>query len=192
MIGALIGGALQIGSSIFGAVKSAKAAKKVKSNIEQQQKENKQWADKQNLDNQNWFDRRYNEDATQRADAQRMITKTTEALKQNNKAAAGSAAVMGGTDESVAAAKAESMQALADTTSQIVAQGEARKDSIENQYLSRKDAIDESYRQANDSYNAQLNEIEMGKAQNIANAASQVGSAAATIGGNLDEAFAKE
>lgn len=192
MIGAIIGGALKIGSSIYGGIKAKKAAEKVKKNIEQSKAENKEWADGQNRDNQNWFDRRYNEDATQRADAQRMITKTTEALKQNNKAAAGSAAVMGGTDESVAAAKAASMQALADTTSQIVAQGEARKDSIEGQYLSRKDAIDEKYQSRNDAFNEQLNNIETNKAKSIADAVGGVADAAGGIAGNLSGAFAPQ
>lgn len=41
--------------------------------------------------NQDWYDRRYNEDATQRADAQAMLTRTAEAIRQRNLASAGSA-----------------------------------------------------------------------------------------------------
>ena len=94
--------------------------KKAKRNVEAQRQKN-----------QDWYDRRYNEDATQRADAQRILTQTEESIKQRNKAAAGSAAVMGGTDESVAAAKEANNKALADATSQIAADAEARKDNIE-------------------------------------------------------------
>ena len=104
----LIGSAIGAAGSIFGGIKASKAMKKAKRNVEAQRQKN-----------QDWYDRRYNEDATQRADAQRILTQTEESIKQRNKQAAGSAAVMGGTDESVAAAKAANNQALADATSQI-------------------------------------------------------------------------
>lgn len=168
MIGAIIGGALKIGSSIYGGIKAKKAAEKAQQNIEQQRQEN-----------EDWYNRRYNEDATQRADAQRMITMVREDIKQRNRAAAGTAAVMGGTTESVAAAKEANNKALADTTSQIVAQGEARKDAIEEQYMSRKDA-----------FNEQLNNLEQQKAQAITDAVTGVSGAAGGIAGNLSDAFA--
>lgn len=53
MIGSLIGSAMQIGSSIFGGISTSKAMKKVKANLEDQQKQNEAW-----------YNRRYNEDAT--------------------------------------------------------------------------------------------------------------------------------
>ena len=112
----LIGSAIGAVGSIFGGIKASKAMKKAKRNVEAQRQKN-----------QDWYDRRYNEDATQRADAQRILTQTEESIKQRNKAAAGSAAVMGGTDESVAAAKEANNKALADATSQIAADAEARK-----------------------------------------------------------------
>ena len=115
IIGSAIGGALGIGGSIFGGISASKAMKKVKKNLEGQMK-----------DNQDWYDRRYNEDATQRADAQRILTITNDNIRQRNKAAAGAQAVMGGTEESVAAAKAMNNQALADATSQIAVAGECR------------------------------------------------------------------
>ena len=101
----------------------------------------------QQQDNQDWYDRRYNEDATQRADAQRLLQMTEESIKNRNRQAAGTQAVMGGTEESVAAAKAANSQALADATSQIAASADARKDAIEQQYLQRKNANDEARRQ---------------------------------------------
>ena len=105
-----------------------------------------------------------------RADAQRILTQTEESIKQRNKAAAGSAAVMGGTDESVAAAKEANNKALADATSQIAADAEARKDNIEATYMQNDNALVE-----------QLNAIEQGKAnaisgavQGVTNAVSQM------------------
>ena len=155
----LIGSAIGAAGSIFGGISASKAMKKMKRNVEAQRKKN-----------QDWYDRRYNEDATQRADAQRILTQTEESIKQRNRAAAGSAAVMGGTDESVAAAKAANNQALADATSQIAAQAEARKDNIEATYLQNDNAFAE-----------QLNAIERGKAQAIAGAVQGVANAAKSI-----------
>ena len=165
-LGSLIGGAMKIGGSIFGGIKASQAMKQVQKNLEQQQREN-----------QDWYDRRYNEDATQRADAQRMLTMTNELIKQRNKSAAGARAVMGGTEESVAATKAANAQTMADTASQIAVAGAQRKDNIENQYLDKKATI-----------NKQLNDLQQQKANNITQAVGGVSSAAADIaGGALDD-----
>jgi hypothetical protein len=131
MLGAIIGGATGALGGLFGSFGKNDAIKKQMQMIAQQQREN-----------QDWYDRRYNEDATQRADAQRLLQMTEESIKKRNKAAAGTAAVMGGTAESVAAEKEANNKALADTTSQIAAAGEARKDQIEGQYRARKDQLD--------------------------------------------------
>lgn len=155
----LIGSAIGAAGSIFGGISASKAMKKAKQNVEAQRKKN-----------QDWYDRRYNEDATQRADAQRIFTQTEESIKQRNKQAAGSAAVMGGTDESVAAAKAANNQALADATSQIAANAEARKDNIEATYMANDNAFVE-----------QLNQLEQGKAQAIGQAVQGVANAASSM-----------
>lgn len=154
-----IGSAIGAVGSIFGGISASKAMKKAKRNIEAQRQKN-----------QDWYDRRYNEDATQRADAQRILTQTEESIKQRNKAAAGSAAVMGGTDESVAAAKAANNQALADATSQIAANADARKDNIEATYMQNDNAFAEK-----------LNELETGKARAISGAVQGVTNAAASM-----------
>ena len=161
IFGSAIGGALGIGGAIFGGISASKAMKQVKKNIEGQMK-----------DNQNWYDRRYNEDATQRADAQRILTITNENIKQRNQQAAGAQAVMGGTEESVAAAKAANNQALADATSQIAVNGERRKDQIESQYM-----------QTNADLNDKLNNLEQAKAQAVSQAVQGVAQAGAGIAG---------
>ena len=165
MIGSIVGGALKIGSSIFGGISASKAAKRARERVEQQKREN-----------EDWFNRRYNEDATQRADAQRLLTRTVEAIKERNKTVAGRSAVMGGDDASVAMEKERNAQALADATSNIVAMGEARKDDIEEKYLSRKDSLDE-----------QLFNIEQQKAQAIASAVGGVANAAGDMATNMME-----
>lgn len=154
-----IGAAVGAAGSIFGGISASRAMKKMKSCVEVQRKKN-----------QDWYDRRYNEDATQRADAQRILTMTEESIKNRNRQAAGTQAVMGGTEESVAAAKAANNQALADATAQIAASADARKDAIEQQYM-----------QKDDQYVQQLNAIEQGKAQAISQAVQGVTSAASSM-----------
>lgn len=155
----LIGSAIGAAGSIFGGISASKAMKKAKKNVEAQRKKN-----------QDWYDQRYNEDATQRADAQRILTQTEESIKNRNRQAAGAAAVMGGTDESVAAAKAANNEALADATSQIAAAADARKDNIEATYLANDNA-----------FVNQINEFEIGKAKAISSAVQGVADAAASM-----------
>jgi len=160
---AWIGAAIGAAGSIFGGIANAKAAKKRKRAIERQKKEN-----------QDWYNKNYNEDATQRADAQRLLTLTEESIKNRNKAAAGAQAVIGGTDESVAAAKQANNNALADTISQINANAEQRKANIESQYLNRKDNLDD-----------QLQDLEQQRQSNISQAILGVSGAASSIAGGL-------
>ena len=155
----LIGSALGVAGSIFGGIRASKAMKRVEKNIEAQRKQN-----------QDWYDRRYNEDATQRADAQRILTQTEESIRNRNQQAAGSQAVMGGTDEGVAAAKAANNRALADATSQIAANADARKDNVE-----------QTYRTNDANYVNQLNQMEQGKANAIAGAVQGVAGAASSM-----------
>lgn len=161
LIGSIAGGALGAAGSIFGGISASKAMRRVKKNLQAQKQAN-----------QNWYDRRYNEDATQRADAQRILTQTEESIRNRNRQAAGAQAVMGGTDESTAAAKAANAQALADATSQIAVNAENRKDQIEQTYQQRDSQINEA-----------LNNLEINKAQAISQAVQGVAQAGAGIAG---------
>lgn len=161
MIGSLVGAGLSAVGSIFGGISASKAMKKVKSNLQAQKRAN-----------QDWYDRRYNEDATQRADAQRILTMTEESIRNRNRQAAGAQAVMGGTEESVAAAKAASNQALADAASQIAVNAEARKDQIEQTYQQKDAQLDSA-----------LNNLEINKAQAISSATQGLAKAGAGIAG---------
>ena len=160
LIGSIAGGALGAAGSIFGGISASKAMRRVKKNLQAQKEAN-----------QNWYDRRYNEDATQRADAQRILTQTEESIRNTNRQAAGAQAVMGGTDESTAA-KAANAQALADATSQIAVNAENRKDQIEQTYQQRDSQINEA-----------LNNLEINKAQAISQAVQGVAKAGAGIAG---------
>lgn len=121
---------------IFGGISRNRMIKKQQELVNEQKREN-----------QDWFDRRYNEDVTQRADAQAMLTRTADKIREQNRAAAGAQAVMGGTEEAAAAAKAANAKTLADATSAIAAAGADRQDKIEGTYRGRQHQLDGEMRQ---------------------------------------------
>lgn len=129
----------------------------------------------QAAENEDWYERKYNEDATQRADAQRALQITEDAVRKRNRAAAGSQAVMGGNEASVAAIREANSNATAEAASRIAAQAEARKDSVEQQYLANKR-----------NYQNQINALNANKAANISQAIQGVTSAAGNAMANLD------
>ena len=169
MIGALIGAGLGLASSIAGGIANRKARKKQEQMIAQQQREN-----------QAWYDRKYNEDPTKRADTVRLLTQMQEQIKNRNKAAKGRQAVMGGTEDSTTAVKEANNKTLADTTSQIVAANDARKDNIEQQYMNRKNQLQ----------NQQMG-MEAEKAADTANAVAGVAGTAANIAATIDSGAGK-
>ena len=164
MIGALIGAGLGLASSIAGGIANRKARKKQEQMLAQQQREN-----------QAWYDRKYNEDPTKRADTVRLLTQMQEQIKNRNRAAKGRQAVMGGTEDSTTAVKEANNKTLADTTSQIVAANEARKDAIEQQYQQNKRSIQ-----------GQQMQMEAEKSADTANVAAGVAGTAANIAATLD------
>ena len=136
MLGGIIGGTAGALGGIFGGISKNKMLKKQMAMIKEQKREN-----------QDWYDRRYNEDSTQRADAQAILTQTADMIRRRNQQSAGTQAVMGGTEESAAAAKDANSKALSDATSQIAVAGAQRKDQIEGQYRERQQQLDETLRQ---------------------------------------------
>lgn len=164
MIGALIGAGLGLASSIAGGIANRKARRKQEQMLAQQQREN-----------QAWYDRRYNEDPTKRADTVRLLTQMQEQIKNRNRAAKGRQAVMGGTEDSTTAVKEANNKTLADTTSQIVAANEARKDAIEQQYQQNKRSIQ-----------SQQMQMEADKSADTANVVAGVAGTAANIAATLD------
>ena len=164
MIGALIGAGLGLASSIAGGIANRKARKKQEQMLAQQQR-----------DNQAWYDRKYNADPTKRADTVRLLTQMHEQIKNRNRAAKGRQAVMGGTEDSTTAVKEANNKTLADTTSQIVAANEARKDAIEQQYQQNKRSIQ-----------GQQMQMEAEKSADTANVAAGVAGTAANIAATLD------
>lgn len=164
-LGKLIGSGIGVVGSIFGGISASRQARKAKKRIESARAEN-----------QAWYNRRYNEDGTQRADAQRVLTTLQDNIRRRNQAAAGRSAVMGGTEESAAATRQQNNELMADATSRVAASAEGRKDRIEQQYL------------ANDrAYNNQLAGIEQQQAAATSQAIGGVAQAGASIGSVFDD-----
>ena len=162
-LGGAIGAGLGAVGSIFGGIAASKAMKNVKNNINAQRSANR-----------DWYDRRYNEDATQRAEAMAAVNRVEQQIRERNRQAAGTQAVMGGTEESVAAVKGANSHALAETMSSIAVNGERRKDAIEAQYQAKDDALQ-----------SELNDMERQKAGNVGQAVQGVVQTGVNIAGIL-------
>lgn len=130
MIGAIIGAAGSVASSIIGGAQAKRAADNA----------NKELAD-QRKKNEDWYRRRYNEDYTQSAEAQAAMTKARELAREQMASARGVAAVMGGTEAGIAAQQQAANKMLADTMSGIAQNATARKDAVESQYLQNEAAL---------------------------------------------------
>lgn len=130
MIGAILGGVAGLAGSIWGGVQASKQAKKAKAELDRREKSN-----------EDWYQRRYNEDYSQTAEAQHMLTQARETAMKQIAAARGAQAVMGGTEESVARTQEAANDMLANTMGNIAVQGTARKDAVENQYRTTADRL---------------------------------------------------
>lgn len=135
MLGGIIGAAAGALGNIFGGISKNKSLKEMMKMVNESKK-----------GNQSWYDRRYNEDGLQRSWAQQLLTHTHENIMQRNRQAAGAAAVMGGTEESLAATKAANAKEEAAVMGDLASQESRNKDSIEQQYMARNDEYDETLR----------------------------------------------
>lgn len=155
MVGQIIGAATQIGASVYGAIKSSQANKRAQQMLQNQKDEN-----------QKWYDQKMAEDYMQRSDVQNVLRKQRELLQEQYKRARATNVVAGGTDESLALQQQAANQAMGDTMANIAAQASSYKEGVENQYRAQDAALTE-----------QQIANEQAKAQSIAAAAGQVGSA---------------
>lgn len=133
MWSALIGAGAGIAGGIIAGNAAKKAAKKKAALL-----------DKMEKDNENWYNKRINEDYTQTAEAVNAMRLARENADRSIQRAEGVAAVMGGTDESVALQKASASEGVGNTLANIASQATARKNAVESQYLQTKQGIDNS------------------------------------------------
>lgn len=161
MVASIIGGVLAVGGAVAGGIASSNAAKRAANITRQQQAKNRAW-----------YEYNMNTPYTQRADALASIQKAREIFMERNKNAAATAAVSGASDEAAARQKEDANKVIAETMSNIAAQGAARKDAVEEAYMNRDAQLAEQQRQT-----------EIAKANAIAGAASQVSKAGASLAG---------
>jgi hypothetical protein len=167
---ALISGAVNLLKTGYDHYSKSKSSDAAQQGI-QYQKDKEKIIDQEEGQLRDWYNRNYYEDTTQRADAQELLRYTADQIKQRNKSAAGTQAVMGGTEESVAAEKAANGRAMAEAASKIAAAGASRKDNIDAAYLNGMQGIAGQRLGQKDK----MTDIEMQRAQQIAGAGSALG-----------------
>lgn len=170
MVGQILGAAAQVGSSIFGAVKSSQANKRAQQMIQNQRDENKKW-----------YDQKMAEDYMQRSEVQNVLRKQRELLNEQYQRARATNLVTGGTDESLILQQNAANKTMVDTMADIAANASNYKESIEQQYRAQDAAL-----------NQQLMGVEQAKAQAIAQAASQMGSAVSGLMSGLGKSSSSE
>lgn len=167
MIGSIISGAIgglaQIGSTIYGAVKSSQL-----NNTAQQMLANSRASAR------NWYEQKLDEDYMSRSDVKAALTNQSKLLDEKYKQARGINAVTGGTDESLALQQQAANESLADTTRSIASQAADYKEGLEKDML----ATDQNYA-------AQQISALQNQANSVAQAASQVGQAAQGLTGMI-------
>ena len=163
MIGSLIGGGLSVLGSVAGAIGSAQQMKKARQKLADQRSKN-----------QAWYDKEYNTDYTQRADAQAVLNKTKEMADANRKRARNMGVVAGATDEAIALENENSNKMISDTMSSINQSADAYKQNIQGQYRQTEQGLD------NAEYQSHVQQ-----AQQIAAAGAQAGQAGAGIVGSI-------
>ena len=116
--------ALGVGSSLFGANKAKKAARRAQA--ENQYRTNAE---------KTWYDKNYNTDYLDTKAGQNLMRRAQEVQDEYIRKADGAAAVGGGTAASVAQAKESANKAMGDTIANIAAKDTARKQDVEDTHL---------------------------------------------------------
>ena len=107
-------------SGIFGGIKSAKEAKKQQALINEQEKKNNEW-----------YNRNYYQNYMDTTEAQAAMKRVENTLRRQNEQARATQTVMGGTPELAVAQQQANNEALADTATGLAAQSTARKAQVD-------------------------------------------------------------
>lgn len=154
--------ALGVGSSLFGANKAKKAARRAQA--ENQYRTNAEKA---------WYDKNYNTDYLDTKAGSNLLRRAQEVQDEYIRKADGAAAVGGGTAASVAQAKESANKAMGDTIANVAAQDTARKQHVEDAHLQNTQQLSRERQQ-----------IEQQKAQATSDAAQNASNALFNFGVN--------
>ena len=151
-----------VASSLFGANKAKKAARKA-------QKENTYRSNAEKA----WYEKNYNTDYLDTKAGQNLMRRAQEVQNEYIRKADGAAAVGGGTAASVAMAKEAANKAMGDTIANVAAQDTARKQHVEDVHLQNTQQLSRERQQ-----------IEQQKAQATSDAAQNMSNALMSAGVN--------
>lgn len=151
-----------VASSLFGANKAKKAARKA-------QKENTYRSNAEKA----WYDREYNTDYLDTKAGQNLMRRAQEVQNEYIRKADGAAAVGGGTAASVAMAKEAANKTIGDTVANIAAQDTSRKQHVADAHLQNTQQLSRERQQ-----------VEQQKAQATSDAAQNMSNALMSAGVN--------
>lgn len=132
MIGSIIGAASGLAKGIVGGIKAAKARRQQAKLLNQARQRNEAQ-----------FANDYYGDYMERSDAQAVMKRVRDTMRNSNKVTTASAAVTGATPEAVAAQKAAANQTVADAASNLQANADAYKTAAKNAYVAQNNALDQ-------------------------------------------------
>lgn len=167
-VAAAIGGAISLGSTIFGASQSAKKEREAKAKEESAHNANMAY-----------WKRKYNEDYSDTAAGQNMIRQAREYADRNWKKAHGASAVGGGTDVATAMAKEQGNKVVGNTLANMAANDTHRKDAAGAAMANERSNY--AYKQA-----GQLRTEGANVAQAASAMGNAVGGAVSSIGGEIE------
>lgn len=157
IISSALGGAMQVGSAIYGQVKSNQLNRKAQEEQDARRAENKRW-----------YEQKMNEDYMMRSDVQNVLRKQRELLDEQYKRARATNLVAGGTDESLALQQQAANQTMGNTMADIAANASSYKDNVENQYRAQENANSQQQQQI---YTNQANQVAQAASQGVASGA---------------------
>lgn len=120
MIGAIIGAVGGLASGIAGGIKSAKAAKQQQELINEQERKNDAW-----------YNRNYYQNYLDSAEAQAAMKRVENTLKKQNQEARATAVISGATPEAAVAQQQANNEILDNVATDLTAQGTARKANVD-------------------------------------------------------------
>lgn len=203
MIGAIIGAATSIASSIAGGIKANKAAKKAKAAIESAAQKSEgalnhnygkamsaqedamrsamSSLSSEKAFNENWYKQKQSADYTQGVEGQAMLREAREAANDQLERAEGMAAVMGGTDASVASARAQAANSMTESLRDIGLNASAERQAAEQQYLNTRSALSAEGRNLSMQHGNAMSSLYANKGNSLSSLHQSVGQQMANV-----------
>ena len=126
----LIGAGIGLGSSIFGGIKAARAARDQKEAI-----------DRMNADNEAWYNRNYYANYMDSTEARAAMKRVEDTLRRRSQQTSAQAAVSGATPEQVVAQQQADSRVVGDVATNLASQSTAIKRQVDAQNQANKNAI---------------------------------------------------